>query len=60
MSLLQAILTPAAESVLMVDIAGSAVAIPFNSGYDAAAPRLTERMIGLVSHSDLASKGTNP
>jgi hypothetical protein len=41
MSPLQAILTPAAESVFMVDIAGSAVAIPFNSGYDAAAPRLT-------------------
>ena len=41
MSLIQAILTPAAESVFMVDIAGSAVAIPFNSGYDATAQRLT-------------------
>ena len=41
MSLIQAILTPAAESVFMVDIAESAVAIPFNSGYDATASRLT-------------------
>jgi hypothetical protein len=41
MSLIRATLTPAAESIFMVDIAGSAVAISFNSGYDAAAPRLT-------------------
>jgi hypothetical protein len=41
MSLIWAILTPAAESVFMVDIVGSVVAIPFDSGYDAAAPRLT-------------------
>ena len=44
MSLLQVTLTPAAESVFMVDIAGDAVAIPFNSGYDAAAPRLTSNV----------------
>jgi hypothetical protein len=41
MSPFQVILTPAAESVFMVDITGTAVAIPVNSGYDAAAPRLT-------------------
>jgi hypothetical protein len=41
MSPSQVTLTQAAESVFMVDIAGGAVAIPFNSGYDAAAPRLT-------------------
>jgi hypothetical protein len=41
MSLLHTPLTLVPESTFMVDIAGSAVAILSNSGYDQRVPRLT-------------------
>jgi hypothetical protein len=41
MSLLHNVLTLVSESAFVVDIAGSAVAILSNSGYDQRVPRLT-------------------
>ena len=45
----------------MVDIAGSAVAILSNSGYDQRVPRLTSNcMTGLISYFGLDLEGTRP